>query len=70
MKTQIELILRYLKTHKTITPAKLVARNMYGGFTGSELPRACRRLRQLNILGSYREEFRGKKSKYVTFYLY
>lgn len=70
MKTQHEIILRYLEKHKLITPAKMGGMSMYGATAGSELTRRCRELRGLGILGSLREVLpNGKNSKFVSFYL-
>lgn len=68
--TQHGIVLDYLKKHKTITPAKMCGSPYKNSFCGSELPKRCRELRNLGILGSFREvEKDGKMSRFVTFFL-
>ena len=69
-KTQYDLIFKWFKKHKSITPAKVGGTTYYSGFFGSEISRRCRELRSIGILDSFREVLpTGRKSRFVTFIL-
>ena len=68
--TQYNLIYKYLKTHKSITPALIGGTPYHKGFFGSQIGRRCRELRQEGILASfYKVDRKGKYSRFISFYI-
>jgi hypothetical protein len=61
--TQHELIIEYLKEHKTITPAKMGGHIYKDNMFGSECSKRCRELRKKEILES------ANDGKFEVFYL-
>ena len=53
--TQTSLLINYLKTHKTIMPAKMAGSIFMKTMFGSETGRRARQLRAKGILNSFRD---------------
>lgn len=61
--TQCSLVIKYLKEHKHITPAKMIGNIYSGQMFGSELGRTCRQLYKEKKVNKIRGE------RFMTFYI-